>query len=263
MIGIYRITRKKTGQKYIGQSKNVWKRIKQHFHYPSPVSYIDNSIKLHGVTEYTVDILCTFDEYDKDVLNDAEEFFIAAEGTYENPHHYNLTPGGETGIEFHTLDAMKKISKSANTTGFFRVTKIKSDSFSQGFSYVYQYYDEDGNPKRIRSKNLDDLQEKVQKKGLPFFKIDKIMAKKTLEFEKNKFKLRYKPTNTGFFRVHKTKPNGGKSVFRYTFRDKNGKNKSINSISIRRLKKKIEKNGLVWKIIDEEQAKKTWEAEDE
>ena len=238
MIGIYRITKKDTKQMYIGQSKNIERRMREHFSYSCSYSYIDNSIRKHGPEDYQIDILVTFDEYNKDVLDDAEQYFIAAYNTYENPKHYNLT-------------------------GFFRVSKVKTKSFNQGFSYVYQYYDDNGKPKRIRSKNLSDLEEKVHKKGLIWMKINKINAEKTLKFEKNKFETRYKQTNTGFFRVHKTKPNGGKSVFRYIFRDKNGKNKSINSVSIRKLKEKIEKKGLVWKVIDEEQAKKTWEAENE
>ena len=263
MIGIYRITKKDTKQMYIGQSKNIERRMREHFSYSCSYSYIDNSIRKHGPEDYQIDILATFDEYNKDVLDDAEQYFIAAYNTYENPKHYNLTPGGDLSFDGHSLDGMRKISEFNNSTGFFRVSKVKTKSFNQGFSYVYQYYDDNGKPKRIRSKNLSDLEEKVHKKGLIWMKINKINAEKTLKFEKNKFETRYKQTNTGFFRVHKTKPNGGKSVFRDIFRDKNGKNKSINSVSIRKLRQKIEKKGLVWKVIDEEQAKKTWEAENE
>lgn len=57
------------------------------------------------------------------------------------------------------------MSEAQNTTGYFRVSKIKSEKYKQGFIYSYQYY-EDGQQLRIQSISLTKLEEKVKEKGL-------------------------------------------------------------------------------------------------
>lgn len=57
-------------------------------------------------------------------------------------------------------------SKSRNTTGYFRTTKIKSDRYKQGFIYSYQYYDDNKKRKHINSVDINKLKQKVKNKGL-------------------------------------------------------------------------------------------------
>lgn len=64
-----------------------------------------------------------------------------------------------------TLDRKITISKSCNTTGFFRVSKEYSNNYKQGFRYRYKYY-KNGKQKEIKSVNLDKLKEKVLSKNL-------------------------------------------------------------------------------------------------
>lgn len=75
--------------------------------------------------------------------------------TENNPHY---------GKELK-LDHKIAISKTRNSTGFFRVSKQYSDKFKQGFTYRYRYY-ENGKQKEIISVNLDKLREKVLSKNL-------------------------------------------------------------------------------------------------
>ena len=65
----------------------------------------------------------------------------------------------------HSIESKIKMSKKHNTTGFFRVSKCKKKDTTQGFNYVYSYYD-NGKPKQISSVSLDKLKEKVLTHGL-------------------------------------------------------------------------------------------------
>ena len=60
---------------------------------------------------------------------------------------------------------MKKMSKSHNNTGYYRVGKCESSSYNQGFYYRYRYY-ENGKQKALTSKDINTLKEKVLVHGL-------------------------------------------------------------------------------------------------
>ena len=84
--GIYIIENKKTGQIYIGQSKNIEQRFKRHCSAPP----IDVDIAINGEDNFTFDIL---EEVEENLI-EREKFWIKGYGAYENDYHYNLTPGG-------------------------------------------------------------------------------------------------------------------------------------------------------------------------
>ena len=67
-------------------------------------------------------------------------------------------------------DHKKNISKSTNTTGYRNVYKQKNKKYNQGFTYAYQYYDENGKQKQITSVDIEKLEAKVKSKGLPWEK---------------------------------------------------------------------------------------------
>ena len=58
----------------------------------------------------------------------------------------------------------KKQSKNQNTSGYFRVIKRNAKN-KQGFTYVYQYYDESHKRRRICSADIDKLKRKVLAEG--------------------------------------------------------------------------------------------------
>ena len=58
-----------------------------------------------------------------------------------------------------------------NTSGYLRVYKQKNPKISQGFTYKYQYYDEEGKRKAIERDNLKDLEKAVREKKLPWQKL--------------------------------------------------------------------------------------------
>ena len=85
--GIYKIENKKTGQIYIGQSKNIEKRFSKH----CCISPVDMEIATQGKENFSFDIL---EEVEEQKLDERERFWIDGYGAYENDYHYNLTPGG-------------------------------------------------------------------------------------------------------------------------------------------------------------------------
>ena len=63
------------------------------------------------------------------------------------------------------------MSLDRNSSGYFRVNKQKSKKVEQGFLWRYQYYNEDGKRVSIASKDINELQRKVEEKGLIWKKL--------------------------------------------------------------------------------------------
>ena len=63
------------------------------------------------------------------------------------------------------------MSESLNKSGYYRVSKKKNNKLKQGFTYRYQYYDEDGYHKCLSSKSLTKLEAKVKEHGLEWRKL--------------------------------------------------------------------------------------------
>ena len=100
--GIYSITNKETGQKYIGQSTDITRRFWQHKNQGQTKSYIDRAIKKHGADNFEFEIL---EECKPTELNKLEKKYIKKYNTYKDENHYNLTNGGDSKY------AMSKTSK--------------------------------------------------------------------------------------------------------------------------------------------------------
>ena len=66
----------------------------------------------------------------------------------------------------HSDEGKIKMSKAHNNiTGYYAVTKVKSSTCKQGFTYRYQYY-VDGKRKHIDSVDINKLEKKVVERGL-------------------------------------------------------------------------------------------------
>ena len=89
MIGIYKITNLLSGQSYIGQSKNIEQRFKEHMYHNS--SNIDIAIHELGVENFSFEILelCTEDQ-----LDIKEDYYIQLYKSNIDGFGYNLIHGG-------------------------------------------------------------------------------------------------------------------------------------------------------------------------
>lgn len=96
-----------------------------------------------------------------EALNDKEHRSIHSIGE-NNPNYWK----GKTLSKEHCVN----ISKGANTTGYYRVSKNKANDRKQGFTWVYWYY-ENGKHKAISSVDINKLEAKVKAKGLPWIKL--------------------------------------------------------------------------------------------
>lgn len=102
--GIYCIKNTINGMMYVGQGKNVEKRMNSS-HKGSP--YLERAILKHGKENFIRYIL----EYcEKSLLNEKEIFWIKKLNT-KSPNGYNLTRGGEGASEL-SPESREKISKS-------------------------------------------------------------------------------------------------------------------------------------------------------
>ena len=73
----------------------------------------------------------------------------------------------------HSLDKKIQMSLDKNTTGYFRVTKQKTNQVKQGFLWRYQYYDDEtGKRKDITSTDINKLEKKVKSLDLDWFKLE-------------------------------------------------------------------------------------------
>lgn len=90
---------------------------------------------------------------------------VHSEETRKKLSEMNLGREGYWKGKSRTEEDMVKMSKSKNTSGYFRVRKMKKPRLKQGFLWRYTYY-ENGKQKDITCMTIDGLKEKVTSKGL-------------------------------------------------------------------------------------------------
>lgn len=101
-------------------------------------------------------------------------------GTHTAIHNANREVSDETKAKLskshkgirHPKEFGMNLSKKRNTSGYFRVCKVKKKDVKQGFRWVYRYYDENGGRVQLTSINLDKLKNKVLSKGLEWREIN-------------------------------------------------------------------------------------------
>ena len=109
MQGIYKITNQINQKSYIGKSKNIEERWKQHLRPSSwqnePNKPLYRAFKKYGIDNFTFSVIEIIDDYNKS--DQQEQFWIKKFNTYQNG--YNATKGGDGGIT--VPDPRKKYGK--------------------------------------------------------------------------------------------------------------------------------------------------------
>ena len=92
--GIYCIKNKKTDQMYIGLSKNIEERWKQHCKKSEQSIRIDRIINQEDKNNFDLIIIEKLPPIDE-MLSNREKYWIKYFNTFENDFHYNDSPGGQ------------------------------------------------------------------------------------------------------------------------------------------------------------------------
>lgn len=88
MVGIYKITNKINGKKYVGQSNNIERRFSEHcLRHEIP---IDIAIQKYGKENFLFEVI---EECSLDKLNSKEQYWIERENAFKDG--YNCNTGGE------------------------------------------------------------------------------------------------------------------------------------------------------------------------
>lgn len=134
MTGIYLITNKVNGKKYIGQSVDIERRYKEHLRSGQPNIYshknerdiktpIHLAMQKYGISNFSLTIL---EQCSKEELDEKEKFWINKYHSNDKKYGYNLTTGGQKNIalkgEKHSqskltqkeVDNIKKLLKNTN-----------------------------------------------------------------------------------------------------------------------------------------------------
>lgn len=120
--GIYLLRNNINGKVYIGQSKNIEKRLRRHelsIKYNYIKTYIKNAIKEYGWINFEKMVL----EYcDTSLLNEREKRWIKLYNCANNEIGYNLTLGGQDGFNGIKMSDERKLNKPkliGNKTSMF------------------------------------------------------------------------------------------------------------------------------------------------
>ena len=107
--GIYVITNRVNGKQYVGQSKDVETRWRDHFKSGKPSFTIHHAIQKHGPDNFDVEII-RYPGVTYEALNEIEKWKIRELGSL-TPDGYNLTEGGLNGAR--SEETRKKMSETS------------------------------------------------------------------------------------------------------------------------------------------------------
>ena len=114
MVGIYMITNKTNGKKYIGQSNNIFIRWRQHYYASIENKECDKSvlhkaIRANGIENFEFSILelCEVEE-----LNKKEKFYIGLYDTSIYAGGYNITEGGNSPNQHGERNPASKLTEN-------------------------------------------------------------------------------------------------------------------------------------------------------
>lgn len=149
---------------------------------------------------------------------------------------------------------MKEINKLKEISGFFKISKIKSNSI-KGFSWIYRY-EENGKNKTLRSVHLCILKYYVLLNNLDWKIVDEYCANKSMELEKSNYYLFDNGSGILFLDIINKKNSLFNGFWHYKFDEY-----EIFDINFNNLKSKVQNKELPWIVLNEDNAIKSSERE--
>ena len=241
--GIYCYIDKKDNQiVYVGKDSNIDtnERHKQHF---QPSKYNNqpiNRILQNNPDRYIHQVLWEIDDCTNNHLNQMEIYYIK-----KYDPQFNFTEGGDGISGFkHSEETKKKISKSLKGKKPYEITEETRKKMSEAKKGKTPW--NKGKVNVYSGETIKKISE--AKKGKKPYEMTEETRKKMSEAN----------NTTGIYRVSKQNCPLCKKGFRWRYEYRlDSQQKSIKSTDLKKLKKKIETQGLPWEIIDEEKAKKS------
>lgn len=111
-----------------------------------PLSYLANEYHIHRKT-LRKKLRTIFTKEEMSIIN--------------KNNHKNIKNKSANKGTIHNIQSRMNMSKSNNTSGYFRVSFDKYGGY-----WIYKYYDDKQKRRKLSAKNLDDLEDKVRNKGL-------------------------------------------------------------------------------------------------
>lgn len=154
--GIYKITNNINGKVYIGQSRNIDRRLKYYYWaYNTECNYYDTkreiikAMRETGIENFTFDIIASGEEYENDIDRAISEQFYINKYKSNNPKYgYNDSIGGELGVYNSRKQSNRERLKRANPIILF---SIKTRSMMLYFGGAKAIGDEFGYGKDVMS----------------------------------------------------------------------------------------------------------------
>ena len=218
--GIYEIFNIINGKSYVGQSTNITQRLSKH---KSELRHNKHQ-NLHLQNAWNKygehSFLFNILEYcNIDELDDIERYYINIWNLTNNQYGYNVESGGNLNKTLST-ETKRKLSEAHKGKTLSKEIRKKISKNNA------RYWEGKKRSKRTKKKISESMSE----------------AQNT----------------TGFYRVYKHKNNSCKQGFTWCYQHSLGsKRKSITSVDLKTLEKKVKKEGLEWKILDDEKAKQS------
>ena len=218
--GVYEIFNMVNGKSYVGQSTNITQRLSKH---KSELRHNKHQ-NLHLQNAWNKygehSFLFNILEYcNIDELDDIERYYINIWNLTNNQYGYNVESGGNLNKTLST-ETKRKLSEAHKGKTLSKEIRKKISKNNA------RYWEGKKRSKRTKKKISESMSE----------------AQNT----------------TGFYRVYKHKNNSCKQGFIWSYQYSLGsKRKSITSVDLKTLEKKVKKEGLEWKILDDEKAKQS------
>ena len=127
ICGIYRIVNKLNGKCYIGQSRDIFKRYKEHLYHSK--SNIDRVIHEIGIEYFDLEILDFCDPLDQQALDHLEEMYITIYNSSDPEYGYNISIGGSSS------KGDRNNNSKLNSQEVFNIREAYKNHLSQSVTY--------------------------------------------------------------------------------------------------------------------------------
>jgi group I intron endonuclease len=127
IFSIYRIQNKNNNKCYIGYTRDIDRRWKQHKSMPDPNRTLYKAFAKYGIDNFNFDII--YQSYNEKHTKSMEKYFVSEYNSYGSG--YNMTEGGD---DNNTPKLRKQNSKRMKNNNPMKPGITNSGSFKKGFS---------------------------------------------------------------------------------------------------------------------------------